>query len=145
MRTTTLYLGMLALLLVGTFATLRAGSKLRAVRDLSGTWVVVEGPGERLHVQQSGRYLRLSIDEVGELRLRWEELGDGSSTLLGKMLGDGLELHLHALPPAEEDGAPASRRAAPTHRLEARGSFEASWTLQRAAETSSRSIEAEAH
>ena len=131
---------MLVLLVVGTFAILSAGSSVRPVRDLAGTWRVIEGPGERIHVRQSGLFLRVALDDSGELRLRWEERGGApgdEGALLGEMVGDELALSFFALPepdPSEADAARRNARVA-THRLEARGRIEASWLLERDDET----------
>lgn len=125
---------MLALLVAVTFAILKAGASLRPVRDLGGSWIVVEGPGERIRVQQSGLFLRFALDDAGELPLRWEEAEDGPSGLLGEMVREGLRLRLYALPAVEEGEANAPRRPTATHLLEASGSIEALWWIRRGTE-----------
>lgn len=122
-RSTFLYLGMLILVAVGFEGIRRVGNTLTPPQDIAGQWDFIVPPSSlscppltfseakkgSLHVEQSGRYLRLSFNDLHSTQLpaRFEDgklYGTGMSTALcaagatmhvqGHLVDDHLELFL---------------------------------------------------
>jgi hypothetical protein len=99
-RATLVYILMLVAGVGGLWLIVRAGSRLVAPTDLSGTWLVGgEDPraalelGGTLAVEQSGRYLRLQFERG--LRLDLKVAGE---TPPDPATGDGFDLRLEGRP-----------------------------------------------
>ena len=134
-RSTFLYLGMLVLVVVGFEGIRRVGNTLTPPRHIAGQWDFIipsssslscpplefaEAKTGSLHVDQSGRYLRLTFTDIHSTQLpaRFEDgklhgsglsavpcAADARMHVHGRLLGDHLELSLTR---SQEASAPAA-------------------------------------
>ncbi|MCC7350518.1 MAG: cation:proton antiporter [Phycisphaerales bacterium] len=76
-KASTVYLGLFALLVVGLWLILSFGSKLAAPTDLSGDWELIpsqsHAPARVMSIEQSGRYVQLTLDKNPPLSLQMVE------------------------------------------------------------------------
>lgn len=130
-RSTTLYIAMFAVLIVGLWGILTLGGRLQAPHDLTGVWEFRQ-PGadpqaatKTFTVDQSGRFVRLHFSATEAIDLRWvgEERDATSGSRVVRLEGPGHALTVRVLP-----GDPP---AGPSYRFELGGTTQRAWLARR--------------
>lgn len=110
-KTTTLYLSMIVVFIVGLWAIVQAGRGLRAPHDLAGTWSVAENsdvqmPAKTLAIAQSGKFVKLKVDGGPSMDLVLQSQAQAGTASRMAFKGGAQELTVQT-PPAPIAGEPA--------------------------------------